>query len=404
MTNSRFVVVGIGADGWPGLSQRARDELRSARVIYGARRQLDLLEDVDAELRPWQSPMSVHLAQVLEQAAAPAPVVHILASGDPMFHGVGTTIARSVGAQRTTVIPAVSSASLACARLGWDLTSTRIVSLVTRDESAIRAEITGGAQLLVLSRDENSARVVAGLLTAEGFGASTMTVLAQLGGPAEAVTSGRAETWDAPAGDRLNIVAIDCVGPSRSALPGRPDADYAHDGQITKSAYRSITVCALEPAGPQLLWDIGAGSGSIAIEWLRADERGTAITFERDAARAERALGNAGRYGVADRLIQRGGAPGALPDAPAPDAIFIGGGLSPAVLTHCVAALRPGGRLVANAVATESQQLLGQWHRDHGGVLRRIMIETVEPLGTLTTWRPALPIVQWVWRRELEVS
>ncbi|MCZ4580298.1 precorrin-6y C5,15-methyltransferase (decarboxylating) subunit CbiE [Gordonia amicalis] len=393
---ARFVIVGIGADGWRGLADISRDELRGAEVIYGAPRQLALLDDGANELagarEPWRSPMSEHLTEVLANSTGRT---HILASGDPMFHGVGASIVARVGADRVQVFPAVSSASLACARLGWDLATTRIVSAVTADPEVVLTEATGGGRLLVLSRDATTPAAVADLLVHNGFGASTLTVLEQLGGPDERIRSASAESWAHPAVDPLNIVAVECVGPRRSRMPGREDHTYAHDGQITKSTIRAVTVAALEPAGPQLLWDIGSGSGSVAIEWLRADERGRAISFEQNADRAERLTGNARRHGVGHRLSLRGAAPDALADASSPDAVFIGGGLDDEVLTAAWNALRPSGRIVVNAVTVENQEILVRWHAERGGTLRRLSVETVAPLGTMTTWRPALPIIQW---------
>ncbi|UPW11518.1 precorrin-6y C5,15-methyltransferase (decarboxylating) subunit CbiE [Gordonia terrae] len=419
---SEFVVIGIGADGWPGLGETVRDELRRAQVIYGAARQLALLDgaasELGAQLRPWRSPMSEHLAEVvagagsaasgpieagagsaasgpIKDGTAHAGIVHILASGDPMFHGVGASIIGRVGADRVRVYPAVSSASLACARLGWDLATTRIVSAVRAEPSVVLGEVTDGARVLILSRDETTPAAVATLLVDAGFGSSTMTVLEQLGGPAEQIATDTAESWRRRAGDPLNIVAVDCVGPRRSRLPGRPDDAYEHDGQITKSTIRALTVCALGPTGAQTLWDIGSGSGSVAIEWLRADDRGTVVAFERDSERAERLRRNAARHGVAHRLTVRGPAPDELADAPRPDAVFIGGGLDEEILSLAWAALADRGRLVVNAVTVENQALVTRRHGELGGTLRRLSVETVAPLGTMSTWRPALPIVQW---------
>ncbi|MDH3044243.1 precorrin-6y C5,15-methyltransferase (decarboxylating) subunit CbiE [Gordonia alkanivorans] len=397
----RFVVVGIGADGWRGLGDAARDELRGAHVIYGARRQLALLDDAGHELtgtrEVWRSPMSSHLAEVLENATGR---VHILASGDPMFHGVGASIVARVGPDQVRVVPTVSSASLACARLGWDLATTRIVSAVTADPEVVLTEVTGGGRLLVLSRNEMTPASVSELLSQNGFGDSSMTVLEQLGGPDERIRSSTAESWAPSPVDPLNIVAVDCVGARRSRMPGRDDDTYDHDGQITKSTIRAITVAALEPAGAQLLWDIGSGSGSVAIEWLRADDRGRAVAFEQNADRAERLTANARRHGVGHRLTLRGAAPEALSDAPPPDAVFIGGGLDEKVLTSAWNALRPSGRIVVNAVTVENQEILVRWHAERGGTLRRLSVETVAPLGTMSTWRPALPIVQWAATRD----
>lgn len=389
----RFVVVGIGADGWDGLSGRARDELSHAGVIYGSSRQLDLLPAGFAERRAWSSPMSAHLAEVL--ATDHRADIHILASGDPMFHGVGATVVRAVGAQRVHVIPTVSSASLACARLGWDLTEVTVVTTVTRDVDSILDAATDGRDLLILSRDRATPAAVAHLLTDHGFGWSAMVVLEQLGGRTERVVRGLARSWDEPAGDDLNIIAVSCIGPRRTIAPGRPDDEYDHDGQITKAPIRALTVSALGPSHRQLLWDIGSGSGSVAIEWLRATPTGQVVAFERDAARTDRLLANARRHGVAGRLTVRGGAPEACADAPAPDAVFIGGGLTETMLGTVWHALPGEVRVVVNAVTLENQNLVAQWYERQGGVLRRYGIETAAPLGSMTTWRPSLPIVQW---------
>ncbi|GAA3714252.1 precorrin-6y C5,15-methyltransferase (decarboxylating) subunit CbiE [Gordonia hankookensis] len=411
----RFVVIGIGAAGWDGLGRRARDELAGATTIYGSARQLDLLPALEADLRPWDSPMSTHLAEVLATTPSGGTdgddsghgdtgqdgpgrdgTVHILASGDPMFHGIGTTIVRAVGAARVDVIPTVSSAALACARLGWDLTDVGIVTAVARDLESVADALTDGRNLLVLSRDETTPAQLAQLLSDNDFGWSSITVLEQLGGPAERIVRGIARTWSEPAGDPLNVVAISCIGPHRSRAPGHPDDEYANDGQITKQPIRALTVSALAPSHRQLLWDIGSGSGSISIEWLRSEPTGRVIAFERDDARSAQLVANATRHGVRGRLTVAGAAPESLSTAPEPDVVFIGGGLSTLVLEAVWAALSEGGRLVANAVSLENQNLLAEWYGRHGGSLRRLSVETAAPLGTLTTWRPALPIVQWV--------
>ncbi|MXP22127.1 precorrin-6y C5,15-methyltransferase (decarboxylating) subunit CbiE [Gordonia sp. HNM0687] len=392
-----FVVVGIGADGWDGLGRRARDELTGAEFIIGSRRQLDLLPDLPARREAWSSPMSAHLQRLLTDDHD--GVRHILASGDPMFHGVGTTIVRAVGADRVRVLPTVSSAALACARLGWDLTDVRVVSLVTHDVSTLSDELDDDRDLLILSRDESTPSDVAKLLIANGFGWSAMTVLEQLGGTDERVVRGVARTWTEPPGDPLNLIAVGCVGPHRSRAPGRPDDGYAHDGQITKQPIRAVTVSALAPSRRQLLWDIGSGSGSVVIEWLRAEPTGRAVSFEIDPDRRDRLHDNAVRHGVHERLTTLGAAPDDCAMAPEPDAVFIGGGLDDALLTAVWDLIPAGGRLVANAVTLENQTLLTEWYAQHGGSLRRHMVETAAPLGSMTTWRPALPIVQWVVER-----
>ncbi|GAC56112.1 precorrin-6Y C5,15-methyltransferase [Gordonia hirsuta DSM 44140 = NBRC 16056] len=401
-TQRRFVVVGIGADGWAGLGTRAQNTLRDAAVIYGSARQLALLpQELGAQARAWTSPMSAHLTQVLDGDAGTGEVIHLLASGDPMFHGLGATVVHTVGAERVTVLPAPSSISLAAAKLGWDLSATAqprvdVASLVTGEPDAVIPLLTDGARVLVLSRDGTSPAQIAELLCAGGFGESTLTVLGDLGGPDESTVTARAADWDLARTADLNITAIACVGPARSRAPGLPDEEFAHDGQLTKQTVRAVTVAALAPAEGQLLWDVGAGSGSIGIEWLRQTRTGRVVCFEADPARTERILANARAHGVADRLVPAGAIPAALADAPAPDRIFVGGGLDVQVLDRCWAAIAGGGRLVANAVTLQTEQLLVAAHADYGGTLTRLAIERAGVLGTMTAWRPALPVVQWV--------
>lgn len=395
MTDPRFVVVGLGADGWDGLTVAAQRELESAHVIYGSARQIDLLAPVRAELRPWASPMSKHLRDVLA-GAEPEPV-HILASGDPMFHGVGASIVKQVGAQHVRIIPAVSSASLAAARLGWDLSTTSIRSIVDRPLDSILSAVTDDVRLLILSRDETSPAHIAELLTTHGFGWSQVTVLEQLGSDRERHVTGIARTWGAPVVDRLNLVAVHCVGPAVSSQAGLPDADFSNDGQLTKQGVRALTVTALRPAQRQLMWDVGAGAGSIAIEWLRTDPSCTAIAFESDPVRRERIARNAADMGVSGNLTVLGRAPGDFEHAPDPDTIFIGGGVTaPGMVDGCWEALLDGGRMVANAVTIESEAVLVRWRSLVGGTLRRFHFDHAEPLGSMTTWRPTLPVTQWI--------
>ncbi|MFZ2239982.1 MAG: precorrin-6y C5,15-methyltransferase (decarboxylating) subunit CbiE, partial [Gordonia amarae] len=241
MTATRFVVVGIGEDGWAGLTGAARDTLAHADVVYGSPRQLDLISaDVDApRLHPWRSPMSRHLAEVLD--APPVPVVHVLASGDPMFHGVGASIVRKVGAERVTVLPHVSSASLACARLGWDVAGIHIVSAVTGPPEAIAPHLTDGRRILVLSRDAHTPSQVLTVLRNNGFGASQVRVLERLGGPEERIVDASPGNTGPDDVHPLNVIAVDCRGPRRPITPGLPDAEYENDGQLTKEPVRALS-------------------------------------------------------------------------------------------------------------------------------------------------------------------
>lgn len=399
MTGERFVVVGIGADGWDGLARASQCELAGATRVYGSARQLALLgSQVDAELIAWRSPMSAHLGEVL---ADDGGTVHLLASGDPMFHGLGSTVVEAVGIANVRVLSHPSSASLAAAVLGWDLSTVRIVSLVTGHVDDVAGAAGDRRRLIVLSRDATSPAAVAGILRDRGWGASAMTVLEQLGGHTQRLVTGTAAGWDAEPGDALNIVGVECAGPVRRLAPGLPDAEFTHDGQLTKQAVRALTVAALDPTDGQLLWDIGAGAGSVGIEWLRLNPTGRVIAVERDGERAARVAENARRHGVASRLTVVDGEAAVVVaglDGP-PDAVFAGGGLDATVFDLAWSALAPGGVFVANAVAIPTQELVVSLAAQHGGTLRRIGLEEAGPLGSVTAWRPALPVVQWTARK-----
>jgi precorrin-6B C5,15-methyltransferase / cobalt-precorrin-6B C5,C15-methyltransferase len=385
-----IVVVGIGADGMAGLSRAARAELARATVIYGASRQLDLLDgSVSASRRQWPTPMLPVLRTLLDDAWGD---VHVLASGDPLLHGIGGTLIRLFGPQRVTVLPHVSSVALARARLGWTAQDTEVISLVTAEpHTAVRR----GGQAIVLSRDRATPATLADLLTEHGRGDSQFSVLEQLGGPAERRRDATARAWAAAAPDDvddLNLIAVRYL-PDERVSP-LPDDAFAHDGQITKPTIRAVTIAVLAPRPGERLWDIGAGSGSIAVEWARSWPGCTGVAFERDAQRRERIARNAAATGVAVQV--RGPAPDSFDGAPAPAAIFVGGGLTqPGLLDACLDRLPTGGRLVANAVTFESEAVVAQWYSRLGGELRRFQHYRGEPLGTFTGWRPALPVTQW---------
>ena len=403
LSGAHVTVVGIGADGWPGLAPAAREALVRAGTVIGGPRQLDLLPpDCAAERVPWPSPLSPAVPGLL--AAHAGRRVAVLASGDPMFFGIGRTLAGVVGAERLRVLPHPSSVSYACARLGWPVEETEVISLVGRPADALAAALHAGRRLLVLSAGAGTPAEVAALLRDRGFGPSRMTVLEQLGGERECRTDGTADDWPHPPGDPLNAIAVSCrPAPDTlrlSAVPGLPDAAYEHDGQLTKRQVRAATLAALAPAPGELLWDVGGGSGSIAVEWMRAHRSCRAVSVERDPVRAERIGRNAAALGVPGLCIVTGPAPGVLAELPAalspPDAVFIGGGLTaPGLLDACWAALRPGGRLVANTVTLESEALLAEHYRRRGGELVRLAVAQAVPVGGFTGWRQAMPVTQW---------
>lgn len=392
-------VVGIGADGWDGLSGAARRAIAESQVLLGSGRQLALIPEGEtaAERVAWPSPLLPALTGLLKMYAGVR--VCVLGSGDPMYYGIGVTLARLVGAPALRVLPQPSSVSLACARLGWALAETPVVTAVGRRLETVLPELADGRRILVLSTDEHTPALLAELLARNGFGDSTLTLLEQLGGPAERMVGGTAATWDLPPGDALNIVAVECVADPDmtrlSRLPGLPDTVYGGDGQLTKAEVRALTLAALAPAPGELLWDVGGGSGTIAIEWCRTDPTCRAVTFERHDARRVQISENAAALGV-PTIDVRGAAPESFAGLPAPDALFLGGGLTQAgMLDACWSVLRPGGRLVANSVTAESDSLLLTLAATHGGTLRRFQIYRAEPLGGFTAWRPQLPVTQW---------
>ncbi|HVW46821.1 MAG TPA: precorrin-6y C5,15-methyltransferase (decarboxylating) subunit CbiE [Solirubrobacterales bacterium] len=397
-----MTVVGIGADGWTGLGEGARAALRDAGVVVGSRRQLELLPgELAAERRALPSPLEPFLDEL---AATDTEGICVLASGDPMLHGIGASLARRVEAGRLRVHPHPSAFALACARLGWPAAEVELVSAVGRPVAVVARLLQPGRRLVAYVTGAEGARSLARMVTDRGFGPSRLTVLERLGGPEERLIESSAEAFDADA-DPLHVVALEvraAVGVlARGLAPGLPDDAFENDGQLTKRHVRAVTLAALAPMPHSLLWDIGAGSGSIAVEWLRSEATATAVAVERDPARAARVARNAEALGVPDRLeVVPLAAPEALVGLDVPSAVFIGGGLTePGLLDACWAALRPGGRLVANAVTLEGERTLGTIQEEYGGALTRIEIAHARPLGGFTGWRAQMPVVQWEARK-----
>jgi precorrin-6B C5,15-methyltransferase / cobalt-precorrin-6B C5,C15-methyltransferase len=393
-------VVGIGGDGWRGLTGEAQAALRDATVIVGAERQLALLPD-RPDLAGRRVPLPSPLLPALDELVTANPGLCVLASGDPMLHGIGATLARRLGAARIRVLPAVSSVALACARLGWAEHEVEVASLVSRPAETILPAVQPGARVLVLCRDGGTPATLAALLAGRGWPGALITVLEHLGGPAERVTGPYpAHKPDPGPFADLCVAGLECAaGPGTPVLPrvpGLPDDAFETDGQLTRRELRALALAALAPAPGQLLWDVGAGSGSVGIEWMRAAPRCRAVAVEPRPDRAERIRANATSLGVPDIDVKCGAAPDALAELPAPDAVFVGGGVSAAgVLDACWKALRPGGRLAAHAVTVESEAVLQDWRDRAGGRLVRLAVSYQAPLGRFTTWRPALPVTQW---------
>jgi precorrin-6Y C5,15-methyltransferase (decarboxylating) len=395
-------IVGIGEDGVEGLNAAAQKLIGAAEIVFGGRRHLALAARlIRGAARPWPSPFDGAAAEVLAHRGRPVCVV---ASGDPFHYGIGAVLALKIDAREMIVLPAPSAFSLAAARLGWPLPATVLLSVHGRSLDLMRPHLQPGARILALTSDGDGPAAVAKLLADSGFGASRFTVLEALGGPRENIRATKAAAYDLGRTDALNTVAIEVeAAPGARVLArtaGFVDDLFEHDGQITKREIRAVTLSALAPRRGELLWDIGAGSGSVAIEWLLADPAMRAIAIEQRADRAARIARNAAAFGVPQLEIVEGTAPAALATLPTPDAVFVGGGANDAGLLDAASrALRTGGRLVVNAVTLETEMLLLARQATLGGELIRIAISRAEPLGGMSALRPALPVTQWVWTK-----
>nr|WP_145549429.1 precorrin-6y C5,15-methyltransferase (decarboxylating) subunit CbiE [Variovorax boronicumulans] len=381
-------IIGIGEDGLAGLSGAARAALEHAEHVVGGPRHLALAQ-AGARGQPWPQPFD--MAPVL---ALRGRRVAVLASGDPFWFGAGGALAAQLAPGEWAAHPAPSSFSLAAARLGWRLEAVICLGLHARPFAAARPHLHPGARLLCLLASAEAVRAFAQWLCDQGFGRSTLWVLEALGGPRERVRQAQAQGFDLVGIVAPVAVALEPAG--AAGLPraaGLPDAAFAHDGQITKSPMRALTLSALAPRPGELLWDVGAGSGSVAIEWCLAG--GHACAVEQHAARAANIHANAAHFGVAERLqAHTGRAPQALAGLAPAQAIFVGGGFDLA-LFEALRTASPGARLVTNAVTLETEALLLQLQARHGGTLLRIDIAQATPLGRLRGWAPSRPIVQW---------
>lgn len=392
-------IIGIGEDGLAGLSVIARSLFNIAEVIVGGDRHLAMLPESDRrEKLVWTSPIKDSIAEIIRRRGQS---ICVLASGDPMCFGIGVTLIRHLPLEEMTIIPSPSAFSLACARLGWSLTDVEMLSLCGRDPTLLNAFLYPYARLLILSAGKQTPAIVAQMLVETGYSQSEIIVLEHLGGDYERIMKGIAASWNITDIADLNITAVTCIADSDttplSRLPGLPDHAYHHDGQLTKKEIRAVTLAALAPLPGQLLWDVGAGCGSISIEWMRSHARCRAIAIEQNSKRLRYIADNASALGIPHLKIVAGEAPTTLKDLPQPDTIFIGGGLTAAnLLETCWDALPVGGRLVANTVTVESEQKLLQWQKKVGGELTRIAISRAEPVGKFLGWKAIAPVTQWV--------
>lgn len=388
-------IVGIGEDGLDGLTPATRAVVEAAEVIVGGDRHQELAAQVAAERVAWPSPFDA-LIEVLEGFRGRRVVV--LATGDPLWYSVGARIGRSIDPSEITYHPQVGAFQLAAARMGWSMADLETLTVHGRPVEQMIAFIQPMQRLLILTTGAETPGQIAGFLRDRGFGQSKMSVLAAMGGPDEARFDGIAATW-AHVVPAFNTLAVECIAAPDAAMmprvPGLADELFQHDGTMTKQEVRAATLAKLMPMRGALLWDVGCGSGSVAVEWMRGARYARAVGIEPRADRRVLAAANAMALGVPKLEIREGVAPEALEGLEAPDAIFIGGGLSAETFEACWKALRPLGRLVANAVTLESEALLVALHKEYGGTLVKLNIARAEPVGRLTGWKPLMPVTQW---------
>ncbi|CBL46215.1 Precorrin-6y methyltransferase [gamma proteobacterium HdN1] len=395
-------IIGVGAGGLNTLIPAARAAIAEAEIVFGAPRQLELVAGaIRGVAHPWPTPFDAEFHAV-RNARDAGKKVCVLASGDPFYFGVGASLSRHISADEFAVFPAPSSLSFAAARLGWALQSVAVVSLLVSTVSVLRGFLQRGARILILAPNGSKPAEVARYLVSQGFGDSVVHVLENLDADCEAIYHAKADEI----GDRefasLNVIALEIRSTEQARilpLAGALEDDcFEHDGQITKQEIRALTLTALAPKRGDLLWDVGAGSGSVGISWLLADPSLRAIAIEKHPDRVARIRRNASQLGVPALSVIEGNVNDQLQYLPTPQAIFIGGGGSQAEVMHsCEQRLAVGGRLVANGVTLEMQAILQAQHQRLGGRLTRIAIEHAGNLGNMSCWRPALPVVQWVW-------
>lgn len=392
-------VIGIGEDGIEALPRTLRALIERAELIVGGERHLAMVNKTHAEKKSWASPLSLTLDDIWSRRGRP---VVVLATGDPMHFGIGVSLAKRVPVEEMMVHPHISAFSLAAARMRWPLAEVECLTIHGRPLDLLASAVAPGRRLLVLSHDGSSPAEVARRLVELGYGASEITVLEHMGGERERIYSGAAQSWTHPRAANLNTLAVLChandAARPLSLSSGLPDEAFQHDGQLTKREIRAATLSALRPLPGQLLWDVGAGCGSIAIEWLRTHRSLSAIAIESDGARQDLIEGNAATLGTPQLKLVKGTAPQAYDGLPDPDAIFIGGGLADAgVVEGAWERLKGGGRLVANAVTAEGEAQLFAWHGKLGGEMARLSIARLSPVGELHGWRPLMPVTQyWV--------
>lgn len=391
-----LTILGIGEEGVAGLSPAARLLLEQASLVVGGARHLALAESlIRGERMVWPSPMAGGVAAIL--ARRPLAVV-VLASGDPFCDGVGSMLAAAVPVDEFLSIPTASAFSLALSRLGWAMRRTASISFCGRPLAPLAPLLQPGRNIIALSADASTPAAVARFLCERGFGASRLHVMEALGGPRERIRQAMAEGFELADCDPLNLLAIE-VGAGAQVIPlstGLPDEMFEHDGQITKREIRAVTLSALAPCAGEVLWDVGCGAGSVAVEWMLRHPENIAYGVESDPVRAARIARNALTFGVPGLRVVQGRAPGALAGLLVPDAVFLGGGAHlPGVIETAWQALRPGGRMVANGVVIETEAALFAAREKFGGTLTRLSVERLDNIGSLHGFRPGMTVTQW---------
>ena len=392
-----LTITGMGEDGWEGLSPKARHAIETAEVVVGSSRLLAFLPSTKAEIHEWPQPFSAVVDRIRPLRGRRTV---ILATGDPLNYGVARKLMEFIPFAEMEIIPHLSAFSLAASRVGWSLPDCDTLTLHGRDAAHIEPFIQPGVRLIVLTADASTIPEVARRLTARGFGRSEITVLENMGGTRERQSSFIADATPATDHSDLNTLAIHCIASPGarifSRLAGLPDDAFVHDGQITKREVRAATLAALGPSPDRLLWDVGAGCGSVSIEWMRAARGTEAIAFESEPDRLAMIATNADALGTPRLKVIAGEAPATFTGQPAPDAIFIGGGIwNPGVFENSWAALKPGGTMVANAVTIEGELHLYDLHEKHGGDIVRMDISHLTHVGRLRALRPRMAVTQW---------
>lgn len=390
-------IIGIGEDGTDGLSAAALDVLSNAEVIVGGDRHHTLAPNPNAKRIAWPSPFDAMIDEIKSHKDRR---IVVLVTGDPLWYSVGARILKAIPKEEVRFFPQLSAFQWASSRMGWSLADVETVTVHGRAASQILPHLAPGIRMLVLTKDKSSPETVASLLQSRGFGKSRMTVLAALGGKREERFDGLAEDWSHDVPD-FHTLAIECIAGETaqwySRAGGLPDEAFVHDGQMTKRVVRSATLSALAPYPDAVLWDVGAGCGSVAIEWMRAARGAQAIAIEHVEARIEMIRKNSVELGVEKLKLVEGKAPEMLKGLAKPDAVFIGGGVtSEGVFESCWDALRLGGRMVVNAVTVESEMKLFMLHAEYGGELARLSVQQAEPVGRFKGWKPFMPVTQWM--------